>query len=251
MKQQHVTTMQRLWQSFEVEQEAWIKSRTTGTNLHEKKSEDRHMLPIIEEKKGKDEEQTEAEHSDATPSIVEVDDNPAVQLDTPEPSPAKTEKRNGSTNVKKDVPRASPKPASSRQGKATKKSNTSEIARLKNARSIASRCKNGHNKASMQATILVQDIETGDSWKWERQDSGPLPLLKQVLEALQEHAKQLFFRHVLVPDDPQTLLQLPGASLAQVLSDLDRVQGIQKYRDAVTAAIARAQAMQAVMVEQT
>ena len=131
VKQQHVTTMQRLWQSFEVELEAWIKSRTTGTNLHEKKSEDRHMLPIIEEKKGKDEEQTKAEHSDATPSIVEVDDNPAVQLDTPEPSPAKNEKRNGSTNVKKDMPRASPKPASSRQGKATKKSNTSEIARLK------------------------------------------------------------------------------------------------------------------------
>ena len=78
----------------------------------------------------------------------------------------------------------------------------------------------------MQATILVQNIETGDSWKWLRQDSGPLHLLKQALEALQQHAKQLFFRRVLVADDPQTLVQLPGAFLAQVLSDLDRVQGI-------------------------
>ena len=87
-----------------------------------------------------------------------------------------------------------------------------------------------------------QDIDTGDSWKWARQESGPLPLLKQALEALQEHAKQPFFRHVLVTNDPHTLLQRPGASLAQVLSDLDRVRGIQKYCDAVTAAIARAQA---------
>ena len=251
VKQQHVTTMQRLWQSFEVEQAAWIKSRAPETNLHEKKSEGHHMLPIIEEKNGKDKEQSKAEHSDATPSILEVDDEPVVQLDTPQPSPVKNEKRKGSTNVKKDMLHASPKPASSRRGKATKKSNTSEIARLKQAWSIASRCKNAYNKASMQATILVQDIETGDNWKWARQDSGPLPLLKQALEALQEHAKQFFFRHVLVTDDPQTLLQLPGASMAQVLSDLDRVQGIQKYCDAVTAAIARAQAMQAVMVEQT
>ena len=52
--------------------------------------------------------------------------------------------------------------------------------------------------------------------------------MKQALDALQEHAKQPFFGHVLVTDDPQTLLQLHGASLAQVLSDLDRVQGIQK-----------------------
>ena len=125
------------------------------------------------------------------------------------------------------------------------------IARRKQARSIAWRCKNLYNKASMQATIWVQDIETGDRWKWARQDSGPLLLLKQALDALQEHAKQLFFRHVLDTDDPQTLLQLFGASLAQVLSDLDRGQGIQKYCDAVAAATARAQAMQAVMVEQT
>ena len=69
-----------------------------------------------------------------------------------------------------------------------------------------------------------QDIDTGDSWKWARQESGPLPLLKQALEALQEHAKQPFFRHVLVTNDPHTLLQRPGASLAQVLSDLDRVR---------------------------
>ena len=60
------------------------------------------------------------------------------------------------------------------QGKATKKSNTSEIARLNQAWSIASWCKSVYNKASMQATILVQDIETGDSWEWARQDSGPL-----------------------------------------------------------------------------
>ena len=124
------------------------------------------MLPIIEEKNGKNEEQTEAEHSEATPSILEVDDKPLVQLDTPEPSPVKNEKCKGSTNVKKDVPHASPKPSSSLQGKATKNSNTSEIARLKRAWSIASRCKNGYNKAFMQAAILVQDIETGDSWKW-------------------------------------------------------------------------------------
>ena len=57
------------------------------------------------------------------------------------------------------------------------------------------------------------------------QDSGPLPLLKQALEALQEYAKQPFSRHVLVTDDPQTLLQLPGASLAQVLSDLSSCPG--------------------------
>ena len=130
VKQQHVTTMQRLWQSFEVEQAAWIKSRAPETNLHEKKSEDHHMLPIIEEKNGKDEEQYKAEHSDATPSILEVDDKPVEQLDTPEPSPVKNEKRKGSTNVKKDMLRASPKPTSSRQGsKATKKSNTSEICK--------------------------------------------------------------------------------------------------------------------------
>ena len=89
------------------------------------------MLPVIEEMNGKDEEQTEAEHSDATPSILEVDDKPAVQIDTPEPSPVKNEKRKGSTNVKKDMPHASSMSASSRQGKATKKSNTSESARLK------------------------------------------------------------------------------------------------------------------------
>ena len=122
----------------------------------------------------------------------------------------------------------------------------SQAARHRQAWSIASRCKNGCNKASIQATILVQEC-----WKWARQDSGPLLLLKQALGAFPEHAKQLFFRHVLVTDDPQTLLQLPGASSAQVLSDLDRVQGIQKYCDAVTAATARAQAVQAVIVEQT
>ena len=60
--------MQRLWQSFEVEQAAWIKSRAPETNLHEKKSEDHHMLPIIEEKNGKDEEQTEAQRRDAIDS---------------------------------------------------------------------------------------------------------------------------------------------------------------------------------------
>ena len=40
VKQQHVTTMQRLWQSFEVEQAAWISSGVPETNLHDKKSED-------------------------------------------------------------------------------------------------------------------------------------------------------------------------------------------------------------------
>ena len=83
--------MQRLWQSFEVDQAAWIKSRALETNLHEKKSEHHHMLPIIEEKIGKDKEQTKAEHSNATPSILQVDDKPAVQLDTQSPRPSKRE----------------------------------------------------------------------------------------------------------------------------------------------------------------
>ena len=128
--------------------------------MHGKKSEDHHKLPIIEEKNSKDEEQTKARHSDATPPILEVDDKPAVQLDTPEPSPVKKEKRKGSTKIKKDTPDASAKPPTSRQGKATKEGSTSEIVKLKQAWSIASRWKNGYNKASMQATILVQDIET-------------------------------------------------------------------------------------------
>ena len=196
--QQHVTATQRLWQSFEVEQAAWIQSRTPETILHDNKSEDRQKLPIIEEKNSKDEERTKAEHSDATPSILEVDDKPAVQLDTPEPRPSRT----------KDTPDASAKPATSRPGEGAKKGNTSEIARLKQAWSIASRCKNGYNRPSMQATILVQDIETRASCKWARRDSGPLPLLKQALAAHQEHAKQPFFRPALVTDDPQTLLRL-------------------------------------------
>ena len=103
----------------------------------------------------------------------------------------------------------------------------------------------------MQATTWVQDIEAGDRWKCARQDSGPLLLVKQALDALREQAQQLFFRHAPDTNDPQTLLQLLGASLAQVLSDLDRVQRLQKHCDAVAAATARAQAMQAVMVEQT
>ena len=93
---------------------AWIRSRALETNLHDKKSEDHHKLPIIEEKNSKDEEQTKAKHSDATPSILEGDDKPAVQLDTPEPSPVKNEKRKGSTKVKKDTPDASAKQLISR-----------------------------------------------------------------------------------------------------------------------------------------
>ena len=62
---------------------AWIRSLAPETNLHDKQSEDHHKLSIIEEENSKDEEQTKAEHSDATPSILEVDDKPAVQLDTP------------------------------------------------------------------------------------------------------------------------------------------------------------------------
>ena len=98
--------MQRLWQSFKVWQTAWIRSRAPETNLHDKKSEDHHKVPIIEEKNSKDEEQTQAEHSDETPSILEVDDKPAVQLDTPELSAVKNEKLKGSTKVKKDTPDA-------------------------------------------------------------------------------------------------------------------------------------------------
>ena len=60
---------------LEGEQAAWIRSRAPETILHDKKSEEHHKLP---------EEQTKAERSDATQSILEVDDKPAVQLDTPE-----------------------------------------------------------------------------------------------------------------------------------------------------------------------
>ena len=251
VKQQHVATMWRLRQSFDVDQAAWIRSRAPETNLHDKKSEDHHRLPIIDQKNSKDEEQTKAEHSDATPSSLVGDDKPEVQF----PSPVKNEVRKGSTGVQKDTPDASEKPSTSRQVKATKKGSTSEIPRLKQAWSIVSRCKKrvqqGFHAGGDLGAGHQDHIETGDSWKWARQDSGPSPLLKQPLDALQEHAKQLFFRLVLVTDHPQTLLQLPGASLAQVLSDLDRLQGIQKYCDAVTAAIARAQAVQAVMFEQT
>ena len=156
VKQQHVATMWRLRQSFDVDQAAWIRSRALETNLHDKKSEDHHKLPIIDQKNSKDEEQTKAEHSDATPSSLVGDDKPEVQF----PSPVKNEMRKGSTGVKKDTPDASEKPSTSRQVKATKKGSTSEIPRLKQAWSIVSRCKNGYNKASMQAAILVQDIKT-------------------------------------------------------------------------------------------
>ena len=106
--------MQLLWQSFEVLQAAWIRTRAPQINLHDKLSEDHHELPIIEKKNSKDEEQTKAEQSDATPSILQADDKLAVQHDTPEPLPVKNEKRNGSTKVKKDTPDAIPKPAFAR-----------------------------------------------------------------------------------------------------------------------------------------
>ena len=221
VKQQHVTTMQRLWHSFDVEQHGSARERLRQT-CTTRRARITNSCQSLRSRTARTRNKT----SDATPSILEVDDKPVVKLDTPEPSPVKNEKRKGSTKVMKDTPDSSAEPSTSRQGKATKKGSTSETARLKQAWSTASRCKNGYNKASMQTTILVQDIETGDSWKWARQDSGPLPLLKLALDALQEHAMQPFFRHVLVTDDPQTLLQLPEASLAQVLSDLDRVQGI-------------------------
>ena len=148
------------------------------------------MLPIIEEKNGKDEEQSKAEHSDATPSILVT--SPWCSLIHHSPRPSRTRSLRDQRMSRRTCYMRARSQHLRGRGKATKKSNTSEIARLKQAWSIASRCKNADNKASMQATILVQDIETGDNWKWARQDSGPLPLLKQALEALQEHAKQLF-----------------------------------------------------------
>ena len=80
----------------------------------DKKSEERHDLPITKKKNGKDEEQTKGEHSDVAPSILQGSDKPGVQLDTPEPSPVHNEKRKGSTKITKDKPDTSPKPASSR-----------------------------------------------------------------------------------------------------------------------------------------
>ena len=227
VKQQHVQTIQCVWKRFEVEQTARERPRQTCTTRRARITTScRSVRRRTARTRIKPRPSTAARRHRFWRSMT----SPWCSLIPQSP-------RLSRTRSVRDQ-RKSRRTRQMRARRATKKGSTSEIARLKQAWSIASRCKNGYSKASMQVTILVQDIETGDSWKWARQDSGPLPLLKQAFD-------------VLVTDDPQTLLQLPGASLAQVLSDLDRVQGIQKYCDAVTVATARAQAMQVVMVEQT
>ena len=128
MKQQHLTIMQRLWQSFEILQAVWIRTRAFSDKLA--RTSRARIITSCRSLTRK----TARTRSKPRPSIVirhhrfcRSMTSPRC-LHTPEPSSVKNEKHNESTKVKKDTPYTIPKPAFARQGKANKKGNPLTIS---------------------------------------------------------------------------------------------------------------------------